>query len=125
MQRLVLTIIVLLAWPSFAKAALVERLMGLPGFGDKIAVHMFFASNHQRIDGELTRQDVIDAFQMSAADIVEYDALAALAPTGTAALNVAQKAMFIEKIHAIFILAEDRFPGYTTAALVRAKLGLP
>ena len=110
--------------------ALVERLMGLaddgltPDGARKIATHYFFAANHQRIDGALTRQNVIDLFAMSAADITEYDALAALAPTGTAALAVAQKAMFIEKIHAVFMLAEGRFTGYSTPALVRVKLGI-
>ncbi len=109
--------------------ALVERLMGLADdgvtldSGGKIRVHDFFAANHQRIDGALTRQNVIDLFAMQADDITEYDALAALAPNGTAALAVAQKAMFIEKIHSIFILAEGRYTGYSTPALVRGKLG--
>lgn len=110
--------------PSISQAALIERIMGEPG-AEKIRVHVFYALNHQRIEGALTRQNVIDALGLTGADITEYDALAALAPTGTAALNVAQKAMFLESIHSIFILAEERVTGYSTPAQVRAKLGLP
>ncbi len=101
--------------------ALIERLMGVE---EKITVHAFFAANHQRIDGALTRAQVIAMFNMTANDTTEYDALAALAPTGTQALNVAQKSMFIEKIHAVFILAEGRYAGYATPAEVRSKLGI-
>jgi len=97
---------------------LVERLMGDLG-EPKIPVHDFFAANAQRIAAQLTRQQVIDMFSMTAADIVEYDLLAALAPGA----QVGQ-ALFIEKIHAIFILAEGRYPGYDTPAQVRLKLGI-
>lgn len=109
--------------------ALVERLMGLADDGvtlagaGKIPVHAFFAAIHQRVDSALTRQQVLDLFVMQADDITEYDALAALAPSGTSALAVAQKSMFIEKVHAVFILAEGRYTGYSTPALVRGKLG--
>lgn len=101
---------------------LVECLMKLET--PHIAVHTFFAANHERIEGRLTRQNVIDFFGMNAATIAEYDALAALAPTGTSALATAQKAMFVEKIHAVLLLAGAPFPGYHTPAAVRAKLGL-
>lgn len=104
--------------------ALVERLMGWSASDIKIPVHDFFAANHQRIDGLITRQNVIDMFSMSAADITEYDTLAALAPTGTSAAATANKAMFIEKVHSVFILAEGRYTGYSTPAEVRIKLGI-
>jgi hypothetical protein len=111
--------------------ALIERLMGLADDGvtyvgtpRKIPVHAFFAANHQRIDGALTRAEVIALFAMEADDIAEYDTLAAMAPTGTQALAIAQRAMFIEKIHAVLILSEGRYAGYDTPALVRTKLGL-
>ena len=111
--------------------ALVERLMGLADDGvtpvgrpQKIPVHAFFAANHQRIEAALTRADVIALFALEADDIVEYDILAALAPTGTNALQTAQKAMFIEKMHAVLILAEGRYAGYDTPAAVRTKLGV-
>jgi len=111
--------------------ALIERLMGLADDGttpvgqpQKIPVHYFFAANHQRIEGQLTRQEVIDLFVLEADDVTEYDTLAALAPTGTNALATAQKAMFIESIHAVLMLAEGRYAGYSTPALVRGKLGI-
>lgn len=102
---------------------LIERLMGIEP-EVKIPVHAFFAANHQRIDGALTRQNVIDLFAMDADDVTEYDALAALAPTGSTALATAQKAMFLEKVHSVLMLAEGRYPGYDTPAAVRAKLGI-
>jgi len=98
--------------------ALVERLMGDLG-EPKIPVHDFFAANAQRIAAQLTRQQVLDLFTMTAADILEYDLLAALAPGAAAA-----QALFIEKIHSVFILAESRYAGYSTPAEVRLKLGL-
>ena len=90
----------------------------------RIPAHAFFAANHERIEGRLTRQEVIDLFAMDAATIVEYDVLAATAPTGTNALQTALKALFIEKVHAIFILANGRYAGYDTPAAVRTKLGI-
>ena len=98
--------------------ALVERLMGDLG-EPKIPVHDFFAANAQRIAAQLTRQQVIDMFGMTAADILEYDLLAALAPGA----QVGQ-ALFIEKIHAVFILAESRYASYSTPTEVRLKLGI-
>jgi hypothetical protein len=111
--------------------ALVERLMGLADDGttpvgqpQKIPVHAFFAANHQRIEAAVTRADIISLFVLDADDVTEYDTLAALAPTGTNALQTAQKAMFIEKMHAVLILAEGRYAGYDTPTVVRTKLGL-
>lgn len=113
----------LLGIPSIGHAALVERLMGVDGF-DKISVHAFFALNNERIHGRQTRAQVISALGLAGDDITEYDALAALAPSGTTALAEAQKSLFLGSVHSIFILAEERFPGYTTPAEVRSKLGL-
>ena len=114
-------VLILCLLPSLGHAALVERLMGMPGFS-KISVHTFYALNHQRIEGVLTRQNVIDLLGLAGDDITEYDALA---PTGSTALNVAQKAMFLESVHSVFLLAEVRMAGYSTPTEVRAKLGLP
>jgi hypothetical protein len=125
MKRLCVLVLfsVLMLFSSTAHATLVERMMGWPGF-TKIAVHAFYAINHERIEGAQTRQNVIDALGLAGTDITEYDALVALAPTGSTALNIAQKAMYLSKIHAIFLLGELRMPGYDTPTLVRAKLGL-
>lgn len=102
--------------------ALIERLMDLEQ--PRIPVHDFFAANAQRIDGQLTRAEVIAMFALDAAATTEYDAIAALAPTGNTALATAQKAMFIERIHGVLLLGEGRYPGYATPADVRAKIGI-
>jgi hypothetical protein len=102
--------------------ALVERLMALET--PKIPVHHFFSANAERIGGALTREQVIAMFSMDAASTTEYDAMAALAPVGTNATALAQKALWIEKIHAILMLSEGRYSGYSTAAEVRTKIGL-
>lgn len=119
----ILILIVVLAVPSLGHAALVERLMGIDGY-EKIAVHTFFALNNERIHGRQTRQQVITALNLQGDDITEYDALAALAPSGTTALAEAQKSLFLGSVHSVFLLAEERVTGYTTPAEVRAKLGL-
>jgi hypothetical protein len=117
-----MTLVVLLS--STAHAALIERLMGEPGVV-KISVHTFFALNNERIHGRQTRQNVIDALGLSGDDITEYDALAALAPSGSTALAEAQKSLFLGSVHSVLLLGESRIVGYDTPALVRAKLGLP
>ena len=110
--------------PSLGHAALVERLMGWPGF-QKILVHEFYGLNNERIQGRQTRQNVIDALGLTGDDITEYDALVALAPTGSTAIDIAQKSMYLYTIHAVFLLGETRPAGYSTPAELRAKLGLP
>ncbi len=122
-KLLVLFAFVIVVVPAVAQAALVERLMGIDGY-DKIAVHQFFALNSERIAGRQTRQNVIDALGLTGDDITEYDALAALAPTGTTALAEALKSLFLNSVHSVFILAETMTPGYDTPAAVRAKGGL-
>ncbi len=122
LSRICLILIVLLV-PLSAQAALIERLMGMDGVA-KIGVHTFFAINNERIHGRQTRQNVIDRLALTGADITEYDALAALAPSGTTALAEAQKSLFLSSVHSILLLAEERIVGYSTPAEVRAKLGL-
>jgi hypothetical protein len=104
--------------------ALVERIMGVEEGVASIPVHFFFAANHQRIVGKCSRNDIISWFTLRPEDIAEYDAIAALAPTGQTTAAIANKAMFIEEQHAIFLLAEGRFSGYETPALVRTKIGI-
>lgn len=122
LRVLILLLFILLPFAS-SEAALVERLMGLPGF-DKIEVHEFYALNNERINNRQTRQNVIDALGLVGGDITEYDALVALAPSGSTALAEAQKSMYLNSIHSILMLAEIRVAGYSTATEVRGKLGL-
>ena len=110
--------------PGSTQAALIERIMGESGF-TKISVHQFYAINNERIAGRQTRQDVIDVLGLTGDDITEYDELAALAPSGSTALAEAQKSLFLNSVHSVFLLAEMRVTGYHTPTLVRSKLGLP
>jgi hypothetical protein len=102
--------------------ALVERLMGLEE--PKIPVHTFFAAQSEVIRGAVTVAQVKTYFAMDAAAQAEYDSLVATAPTGSTATALANKALFMEKVHAVFILAEDVVTQYTTPAEVRSKLGI-
>lgn len=102
--------------------ALVERLMGLES--PKIPVHAFFAAAQEIIAGRLTTTQVKNFLNMDASAQTEFDAIAATAPTGSTATALANKALWVHGIHSIFVLAEDRIPGYDTAANVRSKLGI-
>lgn len=117
--------------------ALVERLMNLADDGvspapdgtvdptrDRIKVHLFFAAQSEIVRGAITVAQVKSYLQMNVEAQAEYDALIALAPTGTNATALALKALFVEQMHAVFLLAEKRVPGYSTPAEVRTKLGL-
>lgn len=102
--------------------ALIDRLMKLET--PPIPVHDFFAAQNEVIAGRLTVAQVKTFLQMDAGAIAEYDALVATAPTGTTALAIANKAIFISSLHSVFMLAEARYPGYSTPAEVRSKLGI-
>lgn len=91
---------------------LIEQLMGLEA--PKVKVHTFFAANHERLEGRQTRAEVVAACGINPTSEAEYDALVVLAPTGTTALATAQKAMYLNRIHATFMLAENGAPGYAT-----------
>jgi hypothetical protein len=104
--------------------ALVERLMGLEGDDNKIAVHAFFAAVGQVARGRLTLAQVKNYLALDAAAAAELDALAALAPVGSTATAIANRALYISDLHEVFILAEAGAPGYDTPAGVRARLGL-
>lgn len=103
--------------------ALVERLMGDLG-EPKIPVHDFFAAAQEIINGRLTAAQVKTFLNMDAAAQAEFDTIAATAPAGTNATALANKALWLEGMHGIFLLAEGRYPGYSTPAEVRTKLGI-
>jgi hypothetical protein len=103
--------------------ALVERLMGDLG-ETKIPVHDFFAACSELLGGNLTVAQIKTFLEMDIPTQVEFDALVTLAPTGTNATAVANKSMYVNKMHAVFVLAESRYPQYSTPAEVRLKLGL-
>lgn len=104
--------------------ALVERLMHIET--PHISEHTFFAANLEIIAGRLTVAQVKTYLQMDAAAIAEYDALIALAPTGSTTAALIAKSDYVQKIHAVFLLAgaHPAPPGYATPAEVRIKLGI-
>ena len=102
--------------------ALVERLMGVEA--PKIPVHDFFAAAQEIISGRLTAAQVKTALGLDVAASTEFDQLAATAPVGTNATALAQKALWVESMHSVFILAEGEYAGYATPAQVRTKLGI-
>ena len=105
---------------------LVQRLMHLDEDEDRdLAVHSCFAAAVEINAGEMTVAQLKSGLNTTAEDDVELDALIA---TITGAGNTANRLMAIERIHAVFILAEDSesapVPGYDTPANVRTKLGI-
>ena len=102
--------------------ALVERLMHIPADDPaNMPVHQFFASLTEMLSGRLTAAQIQNYYAMTAEDLADWDAMAALIP---AANQTAARAMWLEHVHAAFILAEGRVPTYSTPAEVRARLGI-
>ncbi len=101
--------------------ALIERLMHDSSEPESrfLPVHDFFAMASEIERGALTSAQVKTFLNMTAADIVDFDALVALV-TGAAATRLSM----IQRLHAVFLLAENRYPQYDTPANVRSKLGI-
>ncbi len=104
---------------------LIERLMRLDSETDDrhIAVHQFFAAATEINAGQATRQQMKNFYSMTSADEADFDAIADTVTGGSAA-----RALQLQRIHAVFMLAEtsqtDSVPGYDTPAAVRGKLGI-
>lgn len=103
--------------------ALIERLMHMDTEPESswISVHQFFAGQMEVMMGYLTTSQVKSYYNMDAEDVADYDALVALCP---AASKPGERALYIERVHSVFLLAETRVPGYETPANVRTKLGI-
>lgn len=86
---------------------LVERLMGWPGAA-KIQVHDFWSYATRIIHGQFTVAALKTRYNMNAAAQSQLDSLAAIFPTGTTAIAVAQKSMFLNCVHAVLLIAESR-----------------
>lgn len=101
--------------------ALIERLMHDSSEPTErhIAVHTFFAYCSEIERGGQTLPNVKTLLSTTAADNTDFDAIGALI-TGAAASRLA----VIQRIHAVFILAETGELDYDTPAKVRAKLGI-
>ena len=101
--------------------ALVDRLAGIgdPETTDKLSVNAFWAHLYELAQGQRTRQNIIDYFQLDADEIVELDWLIG---RYNAQPNATAKAKFVELIQVIFFMAESRVSGYTTNAQIVARL---
>ncbi len=104
--------------------ALVERLMHDYSSEPEsrfIAVHQFFAAINEVMAGQLTAGQIQSFYAMTAADLVDWNAiLGIIPPPGQAAA----RSLFMHRVHSVFLLAEDRLPLYSTPAEVRARLGI-
>lgn len=112
--------------------ALVERLMGLEE--PVVATHAFFAACNELMAGRITAVGIKNYLNMDPAAAAEFDVLIANAPSTSNATNIANRALYIERIHSVIVLANHTegntppggipVPGYSTPAEVRSKLGI-
>lgn len=94
---------------------LFERLMGLEE--PKIPVHQFQAMMAERSRGKVTDEQIIDAFNLSAAEQVEMGKTRdrTLAPVSP---------LMTSEVDDVLLLAEMLIPPYNTAAAVKTRLGV-
>jgi hypothetical protein len=74
----------------------------------KIHVHRFGAALRQMAAGQLTRQQIIDAFQLANDDITQFDALVASyqAMPSNNTSNTLAKALRLDTMEDVFLLCE-------------------
>jgi len=101
--------------------SLVERLMHQDTDARNMSVHEFFAAVTELLYGNLTAAQVQNHYAMTEDDLADWSALAAQIPDTN---QTAARALYVEHLHAAFILAERRAPTYSTPAEVRARLGI-
>ena len=101
--------------------ALIDKLAGLedPETGTKFSVNAFHAALVELSNGEVTQQNIIDYFGMDADDQTD---LQWLIGRYNAQPNAAAKEKFVELMRTLFVLAEEGAPGYTTSALLAARI---
>jgi len=119
-------------------AELVERLMNLAPDGvspapdktvdpvhSQITTHEWYSVNVEVLYGPRTVAEVKTFWQMNTAQQAEYDAIVALAPTGTTTVARLGRLEYIHRVHAVFMLGRGlKPPGYSTPAEIRARLGI-
>lgn len=74
----------------------------------KISVHRFGSALRQMAAGQLTRQQIIDAFQLTGDDVTNFDALIATyqaMPTNNTG-NTFLKALRLDTMEDVFLLCE-------------------
>ena len=101
---------------------LIDRIAGLtdPDTGPpRIAVDLFWAHLYELAQGQITQQQIITTFELSASEQTE---LSWLVGKYNAQPNATAKAKFIELMRVIFMMAESRVPGYITNAGIVARI---
>ena len=98
--------------------ALIERLggIGLVEGEGKLPILTFHACLAELAEGKVTRQQIINYFNMDAGEITELDWVIAKYQAAV------DKPKFVELIRTLFILAESDMPGYTTNADLVARI---
>ena len=110
--------------------ALYDRLLGIDAANPKIPVHQFEAVVYLWATGVLPAQQARDAIAAAsgtpptAAEETEVQALVNTVPGGATAANQAARALRLHAIACVLQLADGRIPPYTTAAAVKAALGV-
>lgn len=102
--------------------ALLERLGGLghPETTIKLSIGAFGACLTELALGQVTKAEIITYFGLDATEQTELDWVIA---RYNAQPDAAAKAKFIDiVINVVFVLAEARFPGYTTNAELQARI---
>lgn len=102
--------------------SLIDRIAGLtdPDTGPpRIAVDLFWAHLYEMAQGQITQQQIITTFELSASEQTE---LSWLVGKYNAQPNATAKAKFIELMRVIFMMAESRVPGYITNAGIVARI---
>lgn len=94
--------------------SLLDRLSGTQD--PKLPVHQFWGSLVEWTQGEVTRQNVIDAHNISVADETDLDWLKGKIDASANTVN------FMHNIHSLFMLAEDNLYGYSAQATMVARI---
>lgn len=108
-------------------AELIERLMGVNTDGrPKIGAHQFYAAAYEWRLGNMSAAAATAAFELSAAEQTEAQAIVNTVPTAVATVaNVVAHFRAAEAIHRVLLLAEHGVAPFDTPAAVRTRLGIP
>jgi hypothetical protein len=107
---------------------LYERILRLEE--PKLPVHAFQSVAAEWARGNLTgaqANTIIGALTgvpLDATAVAEATALVATVPTGSTATNKADRALRLNEIDQVLLLADAKAPGYDTVAALKARLGV-
>ena len=111
-------------------ASLYERLMGIHATRPKIPVHQFQAISAEWARGQITGAQANTAIAAISANVgldateqTEAQDLVTTVPTGAG--TEAARALRIQEIDQVLLLADMRIAPYDTAAAVRTRFGVP